>query len=164
MADTILMTVMITSALIFFPWWFVSSKNIANIVGELNQEIIKGVAQEINNVFTNADSVLLTIDGIFSGDVVSLDNEAHRKHLYLSLLNSNITFSWISFGWPNGDSIGAQREERHTIRFYTRKWFESGKIAKQDIEFYKINGRKLQLEETRRLEEFYYAPKRPVTN
>lgn len=160
LAATILMTVMVTSALIFFPWWFVSSKNIANIVEELNQEIIKGVAQEINNVFTNAESVLLTVDGIFSEDVVSLANEEQRKYLYLSLLNSNITFSWISFGWPNGDFMGAQRQNEETIRFISSKWSAADKKAKRDIAYFKVEGRKLKAEVTKVLENKYYAPQR----
>ena len=160
LAATILMTVMITSALIFFPWWFVSSKNIASIVEELNREIIKGVSQEINNVFTNAETVLLTIDGIFSEGVVSLANEGQRKNLYLSLLNSNVTFSWISFGWPNGDFIGAQRQNEKTIRFINSKWSDADKKAKRDIDYFKVEGRKLEAEGTTVLENKYYAPQR----
>jgi len=160
LAATILMTVMITTALIFFPWIYVSRQNIANIVEELNQEIIKGIAQEINNVFTNAESVLLTIDGIFSGDVVSLANEGQRKQLYLSLLNSNVTFSWISFGWPNGDFIGAQRQNEQTIRFINSKWSAPDKKAKRNIDFFKVDGRILKPEVTKVLENRYYAPQR----
>ncbi len=160
LAATILVTVIVTSALIFFPWIYISKKNTANIALELNREIIKGVVQEINNVFTTAESTLLTIDGIFSQGIVSVEDQDQRQQLYLALLKSNPTFSWISFGWPNGDFIGAQRQDDKTIRFINSTWNPAEKKAKRVISYYLEEKNRLSPDVIRVMENKYYAPQR----
>lgn len=160
LAGTILVTVLMTAALIFFPWYLVSRKNTANIAKELNREIIKGIAQEINNVFTNAETTLQTIDGVFSQRVVSLEDKGQREKLYLSLLKSNPTFSWISFGWPNGDFMGAQRQDNGNIRYVDSVWDPKTKKARREITYYKSENNRLVPTVKRVLENKYYSPQR----
>lgn len=160
LAVTILMVVVLTAALVYIPWVIVSRENISEIVSSLNQEIAKGVAHEIDSEFSDAADTMRMIQGIFATNVVKLEDKANRKNLFLSLLKENPTFSWISFGWPNGDFMGAQRQDEKQIRYIFSKWLPAEKKALRDIDYYKVVDGELQYEVSRVLENIYYAPQR----
>jgi adenylate cyclase len=157
---TVLAVMLLTAALVYVPWAVVSRHNIADIVESLNQEIVKGIAQEIDSELNHATDTLRLIQSMLEKDIVRLEDTQNRKNLFLSMLRDNPTFSWVSFGWPNGNFTGAQRQDENQIRHVFSRWLPAQKKAVRDIDYYKVADGKLQFDVSRVLENDYYAPQR----
>ena len=160
LAATVLTVMLLTAVLVYIPWAVVSRQNVADIVKSLNQEIAKNIAHEIDSELTDAVATMRMIQGIFVTNIVKLEDKANRKNLFLAMLKDNPTFSFVSFGWPNGDFIGAQRQDENQIRYIVSKWVPAEKKAVRDIDYYKFVDGELQYEVSRVLENDYYAPQR----
>lgn len=160
LAATVLTVMLLTAVLVYVPWAVVSRHNVADIVESLNQEIAKSIAHEIDTELTDAAETMRMIQSIFATDIVKLEDKANRKNLFLAMLKDNPTFSWVSFGWPNGDFVGAQRQDENQIRYIVSKWVPAEKKAVRNIDYYKVADGELQYEVSRVLENDYYAPQR----
>src|SRR5262249_8865516 len=55
-------------------------------------------------------SVQQSLYSILKQGAISATDEAKREFVFLSLLQSQPSVSWVSFGFPNGNFFGAQKE------------------------------------------------------
>ena len=131
------LVVAILGSAIHFPWQNFSTKNISTLVLSLNEEIIRGVNSEIKPLFTNALLIMNVIQNTFESSIVDINNKQEREQFYLSLLKANLDFTWISFGFPNGDFFGAQYDrEKDQIKIFNRIYTGVDKLSTQYIDFY----------------------------
>ena len=146
-----------TAAIIQIPWYTISKRNISDVVLNLNREIVNGIAGQIGNLFGSSVSSLQTIQEILNKDLISLEERTALGRLYLTYLMSNENFSWVSFGWPNGDFFGVQRESKTDFKIVDSRWGGTAKKATRKVDFYS----KIEFVSTHTIKNHpYYAPER----
>ncbi|MCG8569923.1 MAG: adenylate/guanylate cyclase domain-containing protein [Spirochaetes bacterium] len=157
-----LLFIMILSAMIvYLPWYFTSRKNIKEIVSQVNNELIKGINQKIDTLFQGAVEDLKQIQYIFQKGIIDIENKKEREGYYLSVLKNNPQYSWVVFGWPDGDFLGAQRifeKDKEYLNIVNRQWLGEERKATKTVDLYDFQ---LQEKSTRVIEgEDYRVQKR----
>jgi adenylate cyclase len=106
----------ITAALVHGSWQRTSTRNANDLVKEINTRISDTVAGNLQQVLTNATASEEALRTIFFQDVIKITNEAKREFVFLSLLQSQPSVSWVAFGWPDGNFFGARKDPDEGIR------------------------------------------------
>src|SRR4051812_8191881 len=104
------------AALVHGSWQRTSTKNANELVKEINTRIADTVAGNLQQILTNASASQEALRTIFFQDVIEITNEAKREFVFLSLLQSQPTISWVAFGWPDGNFFGARKDADEGIR------------------------------------------------
>ena len=81
----------------------------AIIVGQLNRQIVGSVQHEVRATLNDAWSVQEAVQSIFFQEAIKPTDEAKREFIFLALLRSHPTLSWIAIGFPDGGFFGALR-------------------------------------------------------
>lgn len=163
----IVLTISFTTAIVYFPWFFTSKKNIDKIVTQINEEIALSTSKEFTDLFQNVYYTQDFIRSAINRDLVDINNPEERDRFFLSILQSNPNFSFVQFAYPNGDYVGAQRvttafEKQNTFKLHFRQWDEQRKLAIKTTDDYELVGQKLQLIKITQIEEpNWYTPGRP---
>jgi adenylate cyclase len=104
------------AALVHGSWQRTSTKNANDLVREINTRIADTVAGNLQQILTNASASQEALRTIFFQDVIEIGNEAKREFVFLSLLQSQPSISWVAFGWPDGNFFGARKDPDEGIR------------------------------------------------
>lgn len=104
------------AALVHGSWQRTSTRNANDLVKEINNRIADTVAGNLQQILTNASASQEALRTIFFQDVIEITNEAKREFVFLSLLQSQPTVSWVAFGWPDGNFFGARKDADEGIR------------------------------------------------
>lgn len=138
-----LFIIMVLSAtIVYLPWYFTSKKNIKNIARQVNEEIMNGINQKVDNLFTQATQELIQIKWIFQQKILDINNKEHREKYFLTVLKKNKPFSWVVLGRPDGFFVGAQREMQGVNELFNivnRRWINNVEKATKTIDLYNIN-------------------------
>jgi adenylate cyclase len=106
----------LTAALVHGSWQRTSTRNANDLVREINARIADTVAGNLQQVLTNASASQEALRTVFFQDVIEITNEAKREFVFLSLLQSQPSISWVAFGWPDGNFFGARKDPDEGIR------------------------------------------------
>jgi|AraplaMF_Col_mMF_1032025.scaffolds.fasta_scaffold00132_20 adenylate cyclase len=106
----------LTAALVHGSWQRTSTKNANDLVREINTRISDTVAGNLQQILTNASASEEALHTVFLQQVIEITNEAKREFVFLSLLQSQPTISWVAFGWPDGNFFGARKDADESIR------------------------------------------------
>jgi adenylate cyclase len=106
----------LTAALVHESWQRTSTRNANDLVKEINSRIADTVAGNLQQILTNASASEEALRTIFFQNVIKVTDEAKREFVFLSLLQSQPTISWVSFGWPSGNFFGARKDADEGIR------------------------------------------------
>ncbi|HEY4162176.1 MAG TPA: adenylate/guanylate cyclase domain-containing protein [Dongiaceae bacterium] len=106
----------LTAALVHGSWQRTSNRNANDLVKEINTRIADTVASNLQSVLTNATASEEALRTIFFQGVIKVDDEAKREFVFLSLLQSQPSLSWVGFGWPDGNFFGARKDADDSIR------------------------------------------------
>jgi adenylate cyclase len=106
----------LTAALVHGSWQRTSTKNANDLVREINTRIADTVAGNLQQILTNASASEEALHTVFLQQVIEITNEAKREFVFLSLLQSQPTISWVAFGWPDGNFFGARKDADESIR------------------------------------------------
>ncbi|HVO03323.1 MAG TPA: adenylate/guanylate cyclase domain-containing protein [Candidatus Cybelea sp.] len=106
----------LTAALVHESWQRTSDRNASDLVKEINNRIADTVAGNLQQVLTNATASEEALRTVFFQDVIRITNEAKREFVFLSLLQSQPSISWVAFGWPSGNFFGARKDADEGIR------------------------------------------------
>jgi adenylate cyclase len=106
----------LTAALVHGSWQRTSTKNANDLVKEINTRIADTVAGNLQQVLDNASASQEALRTVFFQDVIEITNEAKREFVFLSLLQSQPSISWVAFGWPDGNFFGARKDPDEGIR------------------------------------------------
>jgi adenylate cyclase len=104
------------AAIVHGNWQRTSARNANDLVKEINTRIADTVAGNLQQILTNASASQEALRTIFFQDVIEITNEAKREFVFLSLLQSQPTISWVAFGWPDGNFFGARKDADEGIR------------------------------------------------
>jgi adenylate cyclase len=110
LAGLVLATVVLTALFIHLLWSNAARSNVADVVSQLNKEIIGRVKNEVRGVLDDAVAAQNAVGSIFANGTIRPDEESKRDFVFLALLRSKPSLSWISLGTPDGSFFGAQRD------------------------------------------------------
>jgi adenylate cyclase len=105
----VLATVVLTALSIHLLWSNAARSNVADVVAQLNKEIIGQVRNEVRGVLDDAVAAQNAVGSVFANGTIRTDEESKRDFIFLALLRSKPSLSWISFGAADGSFFGAQR-------------------------------------------------------
>jgi adenylate cyclase len=106
----VLATVLLTALFIHLLWSNAARSNVADVVSQLNREIIGRVKNEVRGVLDDAVAAQNAVGSVFANGTIRTDEESKRDFVFLALLRSKPSLSWISLGTPDGSFYGAQRD------------------------------------------------------
>lgn len=152
-----------TAAVVHIPWAITSLRNLDDIIDYVNNKVTQETEAEIERVFNNVVFVHQFIEESFLSQI-SLDNRRQRELFYLKVLEINPDFSWLQFGFPNGDFFGANRVS-NSLSIVNRQWNAIEKVALKTSDFYTIDSHdsqgNLKISRTEIVREDFYSPQRP---
>ncbi len=135
---TLLVVVLATAGFVHFSWSTIARGNVRDLVDQLNDKIAGTIKQEVGDVIENALAAQEAVRTIFFQGVIKTDDEAKREFVFLALLQSQPSLSWISFGWPTGNFFGAQKVGDDRIQMVEVKWDAERKLAQRRVDYYDV--------------------------
>jgi len=129
-------TVSLTALLIHLSWSYTARQNVADVVSQLNREIVDSIHHEVRGVLDDAWSMQEALRSIFFQGTIRTTDEAKREFLFLSLLRSQPSLSWISLGFSNGNFFGAHKVSDDEIDMVEVKWDEAHGSAQRRVDYY----------------------------
>ncbi|MBE9137114.1 HAMP domain-containing protein [Nodosilinea sp. LEGE 07088] len=163
LVGAMLLTVGTTAAIVYVPWSLVSKRNIDTIVDQVNQEITLGTSQEVEKLFSNAESAQSLLNSSLGQNLVDMTNPQDRELFLLSVLQANPDFTWVQYGEPGGDFLGAQRTPDGQLHFHLRDWNGASGTTQTTVSTYKTSAEGLTPLgiETYEMDPPYFSPDRP---
>ena len=132
----VLLTVMVTAVLIHLTWLYAARRNVADVVGQLNRQIVGSVQHEVRGTLNDAWSVQEAVQSIFFQEAIKPTDEAKREFIFLALLRSHPTLSWIALGFPDGAFFGALKAADDEIDMVEVKQDAETGIRQQRVDTY----------------------------
>lgn len=155
-----LVTVMVTAAAVHLPWTYISRANIADMAGQLNTEIIRGIGREIGRLFDATVATQESVQEVFRTETVLVGDRKRRDQFMFAVLRANEQFSWVSFGAPNGDFYGAQRRDDHSFRVAESLWDPVRNLATRREDYYVGDDQRIFLTQSKSKTNDYFSPGR----
>src|SRR5690349_18293690 len=118
----VIVTVLVTALLIHLTWSYTAQRNVRDVARQLNNRIIESVRHELRQTLDNAWAVQRALQSIFVQQAIKPEDEAKREFVFLALLTSQPSLSWVSFGFPNGSFFGAQKASDNKINMVEVSW------------------------------------------
>lgn len=132
----VLLTVAITAILIHLTWFYAARRNVADVVGQLNRQIVGSVQHEVRATLNDAWSVQEAVQSIFFQEAIKPTDEAKREFIFLALLRSHPTLSWIAIGFPDGAFFGALKAADDEIDMVEVKKNPETGVRQQRVDTY----------------------------
>lgn len=132
----VLLTVAVTAILIHLTWFYNARRNVADVVGQLNRQIVGSVQHEVRGTLNDAWSVQEAARSIFFQEAIKPTDEAKREFIFLALLRSHPTLSWIALGFPDGAFFGALKAADDEIDMVEVKQNAETGIRQQRVDTY----------------------------
>jgi adenylate cyclase len=143
----VLLTVLLTALLVHALWSFTARENVEDVVRQLNQEIVTTVRNELGGVRDQAVAAQLAVGSAFVNGIFDFEKQAgQRDFIFLSLLRSQPSVSWISIGTPQGNFYGAQRAADGGFRLVSIAWDQAGRTGQQTTYKFRAAGAEAEYE------------------
>ena len=126
----------VTAILIHLTWFYAARRNVADVVGQLNRQIVGSVQHEVRGTLNDAWSVQEAVQSIFFQEAIKPTDEAKREFIFLALLRSHPTLSWIALGFPDGAYFGALKAGDDEIDMVEVKRNPETGIRQQRVDTY----------------------------
>lgn len=134
-----LATVALTAAAVHLPWSLASRDNTGDMVRQLNREIVANVSREVGRLLEDASRAQQTVLNTLDTGVVNIEEKSQRDAFFFSVLKANPHFSWVSFGFPNGNFAGVQRRDPRNYRIAWSEWNAQTAEAKREEAYYFVD-------------------------
>lgn len=138
LTGVIALTGILAAATVHLSWRYTADRNVRDVASQLNRQIVDSIRQELTSALANAEAAREAIRSIFYQNVLDTTDEAKREFIFLALLQSQPTLSWISFGWPNGDFFGAQKLGSDQIRMVEVRREAQSQARQRRIDTYDV--------------------------
>jgi adenylate cyclase len=132
----VLLSVIVTAILIHLTWFYNARRNVADVVGQLNRQIVGSVQHEVRGTLNDVWSVQEAVQSIFFQEAIKPTDEAKREFIFLALLRSHPTLSWIALGFPDGAFFGALKAGDDEIDMVEVKQDPERGIRQQRVDTY----------------------------
>jgi adenylate cyclase len=136
LAALVLGTVTLTALLIHLSWSYTARLNVADVVAQLNRQIVASIHHELHGVLDYASAMQEAVRSIFFQGTIRTSDEGKREFLFLALLRSQPSLSWISLGFPDGGFFGARKASETEIDMIEVKWDAATHTAQQRTDYY----------------------------
>lgn len=142
-------------------WRLFAVRSTNNLSSRINGEIFTAIRHEVNDLFREVLRLQNTLYDLLRSDLADADIDGNLKSLYINAALNHETFSWISYGRPNGDFLGVRRSSDGSLQWNASYYDSATGTATRSREVYRTEGGGLILTETDSLVNEYYAPQRP---
>jgi adenylate cyclase len=132
----VLATVTLTALLIHLFWSYAARRDVADVVGQLNRQIVESIHHELRGVLDDASAMQEAVRSIFFQGTIKTTDEAKREFVFLALLRSQPSLSWISLGFPDGGFFGSRKASDTEIDMIEVKWDPATHTARQRTDCY----------------------------
>ena len=138
-----------TAAIVYIPWFLTSRKNVDNIIQQVNKAIAGSTSRGVVRIFSNVEATLKLTKKMFQEQLIDPQNSQAREDFFLALLSTQPNFTWIEFGFVNGDYFGVQRkkddkgEKTLSLNLINRKWNSQQQQNTKTTISYQVLGEKL---------------------
>jgi adenylate cyclase len=132
----VLSTVILTALLIHLFWSIAARRNVGDVVGQLNRQIVESIHHELHGVLDDASSMEEAVRSIFFQGTIKVTDEGKREFVFLALLRSQPSLSWISLGFPDGGFFGSRKASDSEIDMIEVKWDAATGTARQRTDYY----------------------------
>ncbi len=132
----VLATVTVTSLAVHLSWSYTARENVSDVVGQLNKQVVDSVHHEVRGVLNDAWAMQEAVRSIFFQGAIKVDDEGKREFVFLALLRSQPSLSWISLGFPNGDFFGSHKVSDTEIDMVAVRR-DKKKQPEQRVDYYK---------------------------
>src|SRR5437868_1734194 len=132
----VLGTVVLTALLIHLFWSIAARRNVGDVVGQLNRQIVESIHHELHGVLDDASSMEEAVRSIFFQGTIKVTDEGKREFVFLALLRSQPSLSWISLGFPDGGFFGSRKASDSEIDMIEVKWDAATGTARQRTDYY----------------------------
>ena len=155
-----------TAAIVYFPWLLTSHKNVDGVIQQVNQSITRGTSREVVRIFNNVQATLEITEKVFGNQLIDLNNSQARESFFLNLLATQPNFTWIEFGFANGNYFGVQRkkdgqgEKTLRLNLINRIWNSQQQTTAKTITPYEKVGNKFLPQSPTKEVESYNASQR----
>jgi adenylate cyclase len=141
----VLATVVLTALFIHLLWSKAARNNVADVVSQLNKEIIGRVKNDVRGVLDDAVAAQNAVGSVFANGTIRPDDESKRDFVFLALLRSKPSLSWISLGTPDGSFFGAQRDlaarpDGNDLNLVTVVWNEAAGTGSERVFRFEAKG------------------------
>ena len=102
-----LFAVLATALIVHVSWMWTANRNVETVVSSLNAQTAQAVRQELETTFRASEGAVEIIRSILFQGAISTEDEAKREFVFLSVLRSLPSVSWVGFGFPDGRFFGA---------------------------------------------------------
>ena len=107
LTSLVLVCVLASALIVHVSWMRTSSRNIETVVASINVETAAAVKNELEGTFRASEGAVEIIRSILFQGAIKADDEAKREFVFLSVLRSLPSVSWIGFGFPDGRFFGS---------------------------------------------------------
>lgn len=138
-----------TAAIVYIPWFLTSRKNVDNIIQQVNDAIAASTSRGVVRIFSNVQSTLELTKKVFQNELIDPNNPQAREAFFLNLLSTQPNFTWIEFGFANGNYFGVQRkkddkgEKTLSLNLMNRRWNSQKQQNTKTTISYQVLGEKL---------------------
>jgi adenylate cyclase len=122
--------------LIHLFWSIAARRNVGDVVGQLNRQIVESIHHELHGVLDDASSMEEAVRSIFFQGTIKVTDEGKREFVFLALLRSQPSLSWISLGFPDGGFFGSRKASDTEIDMIEVKWDAATGTARQRTDYY----------------------------
>lgn len=103
----VLVAVLSTALLVQASWMWTANRNIETVVGSLNAQTANAVRNELETTLRASEGATEIVRSILFQGAVNAEDEVRREFVFLSVLRSLPSLSWIGFGFPDGRFFGS---------------------------------------------------------
>jgi len=103
----VLIAVLATALIVHFSWMRTANRNVETVVGSINVQTAGAVKKELEATFRASEGAVEIIRSILFQGAIKAEDEAKREFVFLSVLRSLPSVSWIGFGFPDGRFFGS---------------------------------------------------------
>jgi adenylate cyclase len=157
----VVVVALLTAALVHSTWSVTANRNVRDVVGQLNRQIVSAIGEELTGVLANASAVQEALRTIFFQNVISTTDEAKREFTFLALLQSQPSLSWISFGWPDGHFFGAQKVDDRQIRMVEVGFDKATGVVRRRVDNYDVIDGDIEFKERLFTDSAYDSTRQP---
>jgi class 3 adenylate cyclase len=103
----VLAAVFVTALIVHMSWMWTANRNTEAVVSSLNAQTAGAVRKELETTFRASEGAIEIVRSILFQGAIKTDDEAKREFVFLSVLRSLPSVSWIGFGFPDGRFFGS---------------------------------------------------------
>jgi len=105
----VLTVILSTAAVCSFVWWRTAQAISQQLASTIDEQIVAAVRKEVSSIVDEARAAHTAIRTLFLQNVLDTREADKREFVFLSQLQSQVTISWVAFGWADNSFFAAHK-------------------------------------------------------